>query len=123
MNLLEETLEKLKEHGKTPEDITWIGCLSDGYFTWDEFKKLADVEYDDGYGTAEVDEGLVIVGDTWWLSRGEYDGSEWWDFNEKPEKPTNEIDPQALVRNQMGRRGSDSYYRDFSFWRANKEKP
>jgi hypothetical protein len=47
---------------------------------------MANINYDDGYGSNEILGSLVVVGSYWWLSRGEYDGSEWWNFNKKPEK-------------------------------------
>jgi hypothetical protein len=36
-----------------------------------------DQEYDDGYGSQELF-GDIILSDGSWLSRREYDGSEWW---------------------------------------------
>lgn len=88
MNLLQETLEVLKRNNKTPNDVKFVKtekCLGN----WDEFAALANFEYDDGYKHgAEVETSLHIVGDNWWLSRGEYDGSEWWNFNTKPTKDT-----------------------------------
>ena len=86
MNLKEETLWSLSRHNKTPEDIKWIGCYL-FKIPQDEFWKLADKEYDNGYGHAEVAEDLFIVGDNWWLTRREYDGSEWWEYNVLPEEP------------------------------------
>jgi len=48
VNLLEETLEILKEIGKTPEDIDWIGSEDGEYVSsWKEFTKLADKELGD----------------------------------------------------------------------------
>ena len=32
----------------------------------------------------QVADDLVVVGDSWWLERHEYDGSEWWEYKEKP---------------------------------------
>ena len=54
-----------------------------------EYKKFfadLDFPYDSGYG------GQVLYGTVWfedgtWLSRGEYDGSEWWDYNIYPDIP------------------------------------
>lgn len=43
-----------------------------------------------GYGAAHVPTDLAIVGKGWWLERGEYDGSEWWNFKETP-KQINEV--------------------------------
>jgi hypothetical protein len=45
------------------------------------------VNYDDGFGGNEIPLSLVVVGDDWWLERGEYDGSEWWEFKRLPPAP------------------------------------
>lgn len=90
-NLKTETLEILKEYNKTIEDIKFI-CSRDTNIPIQMFFKRADKTYDSGYGGAEVDEGLMIVGDDWWLERGEYDGSEWWEFKTMPKKPDTELD-------------------------------
>lgn len=79
MNLRTETLEALKEHNKTIEDIKFI-CSGSNNIPIETFFIMADREYDDGYGGAEVDECLMIVGNDWWLERAEYDGAEWWEF-------------------------------------------
>lgn len=94
MNLLEETLEFLKEHGKTGFDVLWVGhramdardtVIPAG--TWEEFAALAAFEYDDGLGDININKELVIVGDDWWLEREEYDGAEWWEFRKLPLRP------------------------------------
>ena len=81
--LLEETLDCIENSGHTPEDILFIGSEESGHScSWEEFKKLADEEYDSGFGAAEVACDLIIVfkdGQRMW--RGEYDGSEWWDYS------------------------------------------
>ncbi len=46
---------------------------------------LLNKEYDDGYGGQRLD-GIIVFKDGTWLSRGEYDGSEWWDYNTIPGK-------------------------------------
>ena len=86
MNLLRETIKVLKEYNKEPKDVEWVGT-NDGYITWDKFKKLADRNYDNGYGGEEVNIDLVVVGKDWWLERHEYDGSEWWEYKTLPQKP------------------------------------
>lgn len=98
MNLLEETINFLKENGKTFADVRWVGCST---FTIDIelFFKLADRNYDDGYGGAEVAQDLVVVGDDWWLERHEYDGSEWWEFKTLPQKPSETRDIKTLISN------------------------
>lgn len=98
MNLLKETKEVLALHGKTIADILWVGLRFYGWRksetdkrlpvgSWSDFEKLADFNYDAGYGGIEIASGLVVVGNDWWLERGEYDGSEWWEFKRLPERP------------------------------------
>ena len=85
-NLLEETLEALASRRKGPSHVRWVGS-ADGKWaiSWDEFVLIAKgTNYASSFGSAEIMRDLVIVGTSWWLSRGEYDGSEWWDFNECP---------------------------------------
>lgn len=86
--LLYETEVVMNRVGKRVEDIDWIGSEKFGYMNWEEFSNLANVEYNSGYGSAEIAQDLVIVfKDSTWFSRGEYDGSEWWDYNRTPKKP------------------------------------
>lgn len=106
MSLLEETLEVLSDHGKSPKDIHWIGSRTHRV-AWDQFEKIADTEYDGGYGSAKVAQDLLVVGKDWWLERGEYDGSEWWDFKQMPKEPTELLDLKALTVNQADDLGYD----------------
>ncbi|UXM90910.1 hypothetical protein [Paenarthrobacter sp. JL.01a] len=82
-NLLTETLDAIERSGHTPEQVTFVGSQDAEYrCTWDEFTVLADVTYDDGYGAAEVATDLIIrFDDGRKMWRGEYDGSEWWEFD------------------------------------------
>lgn len=93
--LLAETMDMLEQHGKSGDDVEWIGAALDYHQkewavgTWNDFIKLAaKIKYDSGYGGNEIRGSLVIVGKDWWLERGEYDGSEWWEFKRLPTKPT-----------------------------------
>lgn len=97
-NLLKETKGILKEYGKTLNDIEWIGS-EDGYITLETFKVLADVSYDSGYGAAEVAQDLIIVGKDFYMTRGEYDGSEWWNYHSMDlfKKPDNELKVISLT--------------------------
>lgn len=83
MNLLKETIECIKESGHTVNQIVFIGSEKSGHScTWEEFEILANKEYDNGYGRQKVAKDLIIVfsdGQKMW--RGEYDGSEWWEFS------------------------------------------
>lgn len=84
MNLLEETLDTLKAMSKSPADVMWVG-VKDVYLSFEEFASIAkDFEYDEGFGSQEVDGTLVVVGEDWWLERHEYDGSEEWRYKERP---------------------------------------
>lgn len=86
VNLKNSTLNVLKQHNKLPSDIKWVGCAN-FKIPIEEFWKLADREYDAGYGGVEVAEDLIVVGESWWLERHEYDGSEWWEYKELPKEP------------------------------------
>lgn len=85
-NLLKETKDKLKIYGHTIKDIEWVGCR-DYQIPLELFLRLADEEYSDGFGAQEVATDLLVVGDSWWLERHEYDGSEWWEYKSLPQKP------------------------------------
>jgi hypothetical protein len=89
MNLLDETAACIVESGHTPDDIVFIGSRTTGHrCTWDEFQVLANVDYNNDFGAAHVASDLVIVfsdGATMW--RGEYDGSEWWEFSRPFDEP------------------------------------
>ena len=79
MNLYAETIDKLKEKGKTNLDVLWIGCKD---FKIDNFWDIAKhTKYDNGFGGQEIAPDLVIVGKDFIMSRKEYDGSEGWIFN------------------------------------------
>ena len=91
-NFLNETIEILKTEGKEEKDVLWVGYAEHeedkGFsFSWDKFKELTkNFKYDSGYGSQYID-GIVVVGNNWWLERHEYDGSEWWEFKTIPLKP------------------------------------
>jgi hypothetical protein len=56
-------------------------------YTQEDFKqfiKKLDVNYNDGYGGQEL-YGTIWYTDGTWSTRGEYDGSEWWEFHKCPE--------------------------------------
>lgn len=97
-NLLEETIEFLEENGKKPKDVKWVGDKT-VFFEWKHFEKIANKEYDSGYGSQEVLRNLLVVGDSWWLERHEYDGSEWWEYKEMPIKPNRECEVLGVLRN------------------------
>lgn len=86
MNLLKETEDKLEEYGFTWDDVVWVGT-PDMEIPLKHFKEIADCEYDEGYGAAEVATDLLVCGIGWWMERWEYDGSEGWEFHTPPIRP------------------------------------
>ena len=83
-NLLNETIEELQKAGTTLEDVAAIQ-VNHKRISPERFRKLANVNYDPGYGIQLVLPNLVIVlKDGTWLERGEYDGSEWWNHVAPP---------------------------------------
>lgn len=54
---------------------------------WDLFLSQLEFEYDAGFGGQELF-GTIWLEDGTWFSRGEYDGSEWWEYNKLPDIPS-----------------------------------
>ena len=82
MNFLQETTKDIEESGHIPSDIIFMGSVKSGYAcTWDEFIKLADFEYDSGYGGSYIARDIIVLfSDKQYMERREYDGAEWWDY-------------------------------------------
>ena len=53
---------------------------------YDAFLSKLDFEYHDGYGAQYVF-GYVWLTNGVWMDRGEYDGSEWWEWHKYPQIP------------------------------------
>lgn len=90
-NLLTETIEVLEENWKSPTDVSWVGALSYGCFSWRHFKKIANVGYDPDSGSFGVAEDLLVVGEGWWLERRLVDGVEFWVFKQFPCMPDSRL--------------------------------
>lgn len=60
--------------------------LKEGYTSeeYQEFLHKMDFEYDSGYGGQELYGTVWLMEDNTWLERGEYDGSEWWEYRKCP---------------------------------------
>jgi len=87
MNLLQETLGVLEDEGIVPRlDVLYV-MTGDSWGTWDDFTKLANIDYDAGFGSQEINSSLCIVGKDWWLERSEYDGAEGWEYKSLPNRP------------------------------------
>ena len=85
-NLWEETTKILSKYGKTFDDVLFIQG-NNFEITKDNFEIVAKyTNYNTGFGAQRVATDLVLVGKDWWIERGEYDGSEWWDFKAIPLK-------------------------------------
>jgi len=100
INLLDETVKAITESGHHIDQIMFIGSADAVYScTWDEFCALANQEYHNGFGGAEVANDLIVLFSTGKkLWRAEYDGSEWWEFDKhaavdytKPGKPITKL--------------------------------
>lgn len=65
-----------------------IVILPLGYYKYDLelFLNQINKEYDSGYGGQELF-GTIWYTDGTWSTRGEYDGSEWWDYHSCPDIP------------------------------------
>ena len=83
MNLKEETLKVLHNHGKGKEDIKYV-CGEDFQISLEQFWELSDTEYDP-YGAPEIATDLMLIGEGFWMERGEYEGAELWDFRTMPD--------------------------------------
>lgn len=81
MNLLEETVKFINESGEKTDSVDYVGTLDGEYaITWEQFEHIGkDINYDSGYGAAEIVEDLAIrFNDGAIMIRQEYDGSEHW---------------------------------------------
>tara|TARA_Y100000592_G_C5220665_1_gene199298 strand:+ start:152 stop:526 length:375 start_codon:yes stop_codon:yes gene_type:complete len=51
---------------------------------YNKFMIAIDQNYNSGYGTQELS-GVLWFTDGTWATRGEYDGSEWWEHHVRPD--------------------------------------
>ena len=110
INLLEETLSTLEAHNKTLTDIEYISFQvsvetldGKGFENIDieldiDLNTAFDFKYDNGLGGNYVNHTLKLVGKDFWLERGEYDGSEWWEFKSFPKKPKQKIKQTKFIK-------------------------
>ena len=89
------------KYNKTWEDVLWIGG-SEFTISIEDFKLLANKEYDSGYGSQKVATDLKVVGKDWWLERFEYDGAEGWEYKESPIKPSEQKSIQRVITSEIG---------------------
>ena len=69
-------------------DTKELASLEVGYSPTDlgKFFVALNIDYDSGYGGQELF-GTIWLTNGVWLTRGEYDGSEWWDVHTYPAIP------------------------------------
>lgn len=118
MNLLTETLDYMKEIGKTPDDVLYVKMtkhtgfwkeLDDNYpneilVDFDVFKELANREYNNGYGTSYVNQSTVILfKDNSVMYRWEYDGAEGWTYIELPRTFPKKYDKRMVAEFLWGK--------------------
>lgn len=88
MNLLKETEEALKNHNLSLKNVKYI-LNAEGYIPIADFVTAArNTNYDNTWGSVEIDPSLKIVGACWWFERASYDGMEGWIFCKKPAEPS-----------------------------------
>lgn len=102
-NLLQETLKEIQNRKYLEYNILYCRYYNNevqnwARFTWEEFKELANINYDSGFGGQEIEPTLRIVFyDGSYLYRKEYDGSEWWVYEDPPmENKLEYIKPESL---------------------------
>lgn len=79
-NLYDETVAILESNDKTIDDIEYIGTSETKINTHKALELMKKTNYDGGFGGQEIAENLMIIGNGFVMTRGEYDGSEWWDY-------------------------------------------
>jgi len=62
------------------EIVLKVGYSQEDY---EKFLESLDFEYNSGYGGQELF-GTIWMENNCWYTRGEYDGSEWWEFHSYP---------------------------------------
>jgi len=54
---------------------------------YEDFLTKLDIKYDNGFGGQNLF-GTIWFEDETWAGRGEYDGSEWWEYYKCPDIPS-----------------------------------
>lgn len=90
MNAKQELIEHIADRVVTHIHIR----ISDNYYkhsrtiagSLSDVLPLLDFDYNNGYGGQELF-GNIWYADGTWSERGEYDGSEWWEYKKCPDIP------------------------------------
>lgn len=108
MNFLQETKDVLERNNKTFKNIKNI-YGNEFQITLENFIDFADKDYDNGYGGQEMPEDIKILGDDFYMTRDEYDGSENWVYHTMPNKIT-------LPFKKIEQKEKRAMWEDMSFW-------
>lgn len=86
--LIKHVGERTVAYGKVirGDDMTDSEYLAVAFGSHDEYLAalpLLNFKYDHGFGGQNLF-GWVVFDDGTWLERGEYDGSEWWEYKQCP---------------------------------------
>lgn len=118
MNLLDETIEYMKEIGKTPDDVLYVKMtkdsglwreLDDSYpdeilVDFDVFASVANHEYNNGYGSVNVNQSTAILfKDNSVMYRWEYDGAEGWEYIPLPRTFPKKYDKKMVAEFVWGK--------------------
>lgn len=99
-NLYDETVTILESYDKTIADIEYIGSSETKINTHKALELMKKTNYYSGYGGQEIAKNLMIKGNGFIMTRGEYDGSEWWDYMQTdPSLPQVERDVKSFKAN------------------------
>ena len=83
INFLAETINAIVEAHQYTQTVLSVRSRDGEYATsWEEFAKIADTNYDNGFGSAQIPSDLIVeFMDGTYLYRDEYDGSEAWQYS------------------------------------------
>lgn len=117
MNLWDETIHTLNHYNKTWEDVKYI-FGEDYQITPQAFKERAKLtEYDKGFGGQEIARDLEIWGNDFHMTRGEYDGSEWWEFHSHtPIVPIHLVTDCVNLKSKIGWDNLSDTNGDLEYW-------
>lgn len=118
MNLLTETLDYMKEFGKTSDDVLYVKMTKDSGFwkdfddsypdeilvDFDTFASVANQVYNNGYGSNEVNTSTTILfKDNTVMHRWEYDGAEGWEYITLPRTFPKKYDKRMVAEFLWGK--------------------
>ena len=99
-SLFDETVTILESHDKTISDIEYIGSSETKINTNKALELMKKTNYHSGYGSQKIAQNLMIKGNGFIMTRGEYDGSEWWDYMQtEPSLPQVDTDVKSFEAN------------------------